>query len=67
VGELRSLLLRCGGDSKIIPSAVRLEQMECSYGKYREEKSVLLDIVSMWRATCGGVFKKRFDRVCYTG
>ena len=47
VEDLHELLLRCGEDSKIIPSAESLEQMGRSYRKNLEEKSDLLDMLSM--------------------
>lgn len=47
VGDLHELLLRCGEDSKIIPSAESLEQVGRFYRKNLEEKSDLLAMLSM--------------------
>lgn len=47
VDDLRELLLRCGEESKIMPSVESLEQMELSYRKGLEAKSDLLDMLSI--------------------
>lgn len=47
VDDLYALLLRCGEETKIIPSVESLEQMGLSYRRDLEKKSDLLDMLSM--------------------